>query len=258
MTPTSPRKTSLDPAIELNGDVERRSRSSKVLVDPEASQSVSASLGDEVQENGRAEKKDKGREEENGKREKRKEKGKKKERRKASSLERTTDNGVLTDGPIPDSNGTSGDVMEGQEQGYPPTPRSTTASSDDGESRRQSLDFLQLMSSPPSSLILDIIEKATEKERLRVTDISGPYMLTDFIADPEFFRTLLEYLNFFEWSVLAGVSKVIRVLMVQKKEVREEILERFLQPVGYQRWAWEESPEPLSLSLQVSLFFCAC
>ncbi|XP_006456269.1 hypothetical protein AGABI2DRAFT_195461 [Agaricus bisporus var. bisporus H97] len=75
-------------------------------------------------------------------------------------------------------------------------------------------------------------------------------MLTDFIADPEFLQMLLEYLNFFEWSLLASVSRTIRIVMVQKRDLREEILERFLRPVGYQRWSWEESPEALSLSLQ--------
>jgi hypothetical protein len=263
LTPTSPPKNGLDPAIELNVGVEKRNGSGKLSVDPDALQSFSASLGDQIQENGKVgktEKKDKGMEEEVEKEEKRKEKGKgkRKEKKKSSSLERTMENGGSTDGPLPESTGTArekSNVIEEQEQGYPPTPRSTTANSRNRESTSRSLVYSQLISSPPSSLVLDIIEKAAEKERLRVTDINGPYMLTDFIADPEFLQMLLEYLTFFEWSLLAGVSRTIRVLMVQTKDVREEVLEKFLRPVGYQRWSWEEIPEPLSLSLQVSLFF---
>lgn len=130
-----------------------------------------------------------------------------------------------------------------------PTPRSP-------ENRYSRVfEFSQLMS-PPPPLIADMVARVAEKEKLRV-NTRGPYMLTDFVSDPEFLQMLLEYLGFYDWCLLASVSRMIRIAMVQKREVREEILERFLRPVGYQRWDWEEA-EPLSLSLQVSKILEMC
>lgn len=109
---------------------------------------------------------------------------------------------------------------------------------------------------PPSPRITVAIAKAIAAAAVREkhrANKHGPFTLTDFISDPELLMMLLEYLTFYDWCVLASVSREIRIVMVQKREIREEILERFLKTVGYQRWSWEDS-EPLSLSLQVSSF----
>ncbi|KAF9448079.1 hypothetical protein P691DRAFT_670166 [Macrolepiota fuliginosa MF-IS2] len=93
-----------------------------------------------------------------------------------------------------------------------------------------------------------MLARAAEREKHRVTK-DGPFSLADFVSDPEYLKMFLEYLSFYDWCVLASVSRVIRVVMVQKREAREEILERYLRTVGYERWMWE-GVEPLSLSLQ--------
>ena len=108
--------------------------------------------------------------------------------------------------------------------------------------------FEQLMLTP-HPLITDLLSR--EKRRINK---KGAFTLADFVSDAELLQLLLEYLTFYDWSLLASVSRVIRVVMVQKKDVREEILERYLSgTIGYQRWSWDE-PEPLSLSLQVCFF----
>ncbi|KXN92047.1 hypothetical protein AN958_10034 [Leucoagaricus sp. SymC.cos] len=97
----------------------------------------------------------------------------------------------------------------------------------------------------PHPLILTLLSR--EKRRINK---KGPFTLADFVSDAELLKLLLEYLSFYDWCLLASVSRVIRVVMVQKKDAREEVLERFLGgTVGYRRWAWEEQ-EPLGLSLQ--------
>jgi len=107
--------------------------------------------------------------------------------------------------------------------------------------------FEQLMLGP-HPLIVDLLSR--EKRRINK---KGAFTLADFVSDAELFQSLLQYLTFYDWSLLASVSRVIRIVMVQKKDVREEILERYLSgTIGYQRWSWDE-PEPLSLSIQVSL-----
>ncbi|KAF5353953.1 hypothetical protein D9756_006935 [Leucocoprinus leucothites] len=104
--------------------------------------------------------------------------------------------------------------------------------------------FEHLMLSP-HPLITDLLSR--EKRRINK---NGAFTLADFVSDAELLQTLLQYMTFYDWCLLASVSRVIRIVMVQKKNVKEEILERFLSgTVGYRRWSWED-PEPLSLSIQ--------
>jgi hypothetical protein len=104
-----------------------------------------------------------------------------------------------------------------------------------------------------------LITNLVSREKRRINK-RGSFTLADFISDAELLQSLLEYLSFYNWCVLASVSRVIRVVMVQKRDVREEILERYLWPVGYRRWIWTGAhefaeEEPLSLSLQVRIYF---
>jgi len=118
---------------------------------------------------------------------------------------------------------------------------------DQGSKTKITFHQLMLRAHP---LIADLLSR--EKRRINK---KGAFTLADFVSDAELFQSLLQYLTFFDWSLLASVSRVIRVVMVQKKNVREEILERYLSgTIGYQRWSWDE-PEPLSLSIQVRFFF---
>lgn len=74
--------------------------------------------------------------------------------------------------------------------------------------------------------------------------------LTDFLSDPHFLWCLLPFLSFYDWCLVLSLSRVIRFTLVQNPLLRETVLERFLKPVGYTRWAWNH-PDPVSLSLQV-------
>ena len=121
---------------------------------------------------------------------------------------------------------------------------------EDNEQGFQTENTFEQLMLEPHPLIADLLSR--EKRRI---DKKGAFTLADFVSDAELLQSLLQYLTFYDWSLLASVSRAIRIVMVQKKDVREEILERYLSgTIGYQRWSWDE-PDPLSLSIQVSFFF---
>ncbi|TFK66474.1 hypothetical protein BDN72DRAFT_844319 [Pluteus cervinus] len=76
-----------------------------------------------------------------------------------------------------------------------------------------------------------------------------PFPLQLFLSDPLLLSCLLSFFSFYDWCLLSGVSKDIRIMLVKDAYLREAILERFLKTVGYSRWIFED-PEPLALSLQ--------
>lgn len=80
---------------------------------------------------------------------------------------------------------------------------------------------------------------------------SEPVTATRLLLDAQVFACLLQFLSFYEWCILLGLSKEIRLAIVRTPILREAALERFLKTVGYSRWTWDDQ-EPLSLSLQVS------
>ena len=71
------------------------------------------------------------------------------------------------------------------------------------------------------------------------------------LLHPQLLRALLQYLSFYDWCILQEVNKSLRSQLSHVKELREEILERYLSTIGYARWAWEED-EPLVISLRVN------
>ena len=91
--------------------------------------------------------------------------------------------------------------------------------------------------------------------RPRSRPMTGMFMtaftLPGFLTDAGLLYSLLEYLTFFDWVMLYSVSKHLRKQLEDERDLREEVLERFLETVGYERWTWDEQ-EPLSLSLVVS------
>jgi len=96
-------------------------------------------------------------------------------------------------------------------------------------------------------------EVAVQEEQGNETDIEEPHepiTLLQFLSDPTLLSSLLAFLSFYDWCVLAAVSKEIRIHLVRTKELREVVLESYLRTVGYSRWIWDD-PDPLSLSLQV-------
>ncbi|KAF9788126.1 hypothetical protein BJ322DRAFT_607200 [Thelephora terrestris] len=87
------------------------------------------------------------------------------------------------------------------------------------------------------------------KFNLRDEEDSRPYPLELHILHPQLLRALLQYLSFYDWCILHGVSKSLRSQLSHVKELKEEVLERYLSTIGYARWIWEEK-EPLVISLR--------
>ena len=76
------------------------------------------------------------------------------------------------------------------------------------------------------------------------------YPLELHLLHPQLLRALLQYLSFYDWCTLQAVNKNLRSQLSHAKELKEEILERYLSTIGYARWTWEED-EPLIISLRV-------
>jgi len=76
------------------------------------------------------------------------------------------------------------------------------------------------------------------------------YPLELHLLHPQLLRGLLQYMTFYDWCILQGVNKSLRSQLSHIKELKEEILERYLSTIGYARWVWEED-EPLMISLRV-------
>lgn len=90
-----------------------------------------------------------------------------------------------------------------------------------------------------------------EPEPLEEQVDTTSFPLARFVSDPQLLANLLSYFSFYDWCTLTSITREVRSVLVQSKELREEVLERYLKTVGYARWAWDDK-EPLSLSLQVS------
>ncbi|KAJ4488389.1 hypothetical protein J3R30DRAFT_929322 [Lentinula aciculospora] len=87
---------------------------------------------------------------------------------------------------------------------------------------------------------------------LRQDRPSEPFLLIPFMSNPTLLSSLLGYLSYWDWCCLYGVSKKVRALFEHNREtaelLKEEVLERYLRTVGYNRW--EGDREPLILSLR--------
>jgi len=91
-----------------------------------------------------------------------------------------------------------------------------------------------------------------EVDHIGIDEEPEPYFypLELHLLHPQLLRTLLQYLSFYDWCILQGVNKSLRSQLSHVKELKEEVLERYLSTIGYARWAWEED-EPLTISLRV-------
>jgi len=77
------------------------------------------------------------------------------------------------------------------------------------------------------------------------------------LTRPFLLHTLLKYLSYADVLALLGTSKAVRHALTEIRDLKEEVLERFLRGVGYGRWVWGGT-EGLALSLKVRdrfLFF---
>ena len=88
------------------------------------------------------------------------------------------------------------------------------------------------------------------KLNLRNEEEDRPYPLELHLLHPPLLRALLQYLSFYDWCILQGVNKSLRSQLSHAKELKEEVLERYLSTIGYARWIWEEK-EPLVISIRV-------
>ena len=77
-----------------------------------------------------------------------------------------------------------------------------------------------------------------------------PYPLESHLVRPQLLGALLQYLSFYDWCILQAVSKSLRSQLGHVRELKEEVLERYLATIGYTRWIWGEK-EPLVISLRV-------
>ena len=75
--------------------------------------------------------------------------------------------------------------------------------------------------------------------------------LARFLTEASLLYSLLEYLTFYDWVMLFSVSKHLRKQLENERDLCEEVLEQFLETVGYEQWIWNEQ-EPLLLSLGIS------
>ena len=147
----------------------------------------------------------------------------------------------------------------------PPTPDSPHGHSGDQSPRGSA--FETQPPPPPPPLVADSIsqlaasagpyEPVIPKVRARpMTGISmsAEFSLFGFLSDAGLLFNLLGYLSFYDWIVLSSISKQIRNQLQEERDLREEVLERYLDTIGYERWGWGE-PEPLALSLRVLFYF---
>lgn len=88
---------------------------------------------------------------------------------------------------------------------------------------------------------------AMRKLGIRSEEGDRPYPLELHLLHPQLLRALLQYLSFYDWCILQGVSKSLRSQLNHVKELREEVLERYLSTIGYARWIWENEPLVIGL-----------
>lgn len=86
-------------------------------------------------------------------------------------------------------------------------------------------------------------------------DENRPYPLELHLLHPQLLRALLQYFSFYDWCMLQGVNKNLRLQLSHVSELKEEVLERYLSTIGYSRWVWEDK-EPLVISLRVRPSSC--
>lgn len=76
------------------------------------------------------------------------------------------------------------------------------------------------------------------------------YPIEMHLSYPVLLAATLPYLQFPDTLSLSSSSKVIRNMLEDRRELREEILERYLGTVGYTRWDFGKKKEPMVLTLR--------
>ena len=147
----------------------------------------------------------------------------------------------------------------------PPTPVSPEDRSRDQSNRRASDELAQGESPLPPPPVADAISQLPESAEPREPSIirakprpltafsMTAFSLAGFLSDAGLLYNVLGYLSFFDWVMLFSVSKQIRTQLQEERDLREEVLERYLETIGYERWGWDED-EYLSLTLRVRYF----
>lgn len=142
----------------------------------------------------------------------------------------------------------------------PPTPPSPEDYAHDRSQRRgRALDKSRApLPAPPQLVVVnpedpDVGSQQDEPQPAEAEEPPAPqyYPLVSHVASPILLSNLLCYLAYFDWCQLSAVSRDIRQVISQNRELEELVLERYLRTVGYDRWNWKQA-EPFKLTLQVS------
>ncbi|KAJ3504892.1 hypothetical protein NLJ89_g7703 [Agrocybe chaxingu] len=131
------------------------------------------------------------------------------------------------------------DAVDGMDESRKPNNVALPLTPESPEHFRQTKKGLR---APPPPAVEQVIAQKALMPR-------DPVTVHQFLSNPQVLACLLSFLSFYDWCILSALSKEIRILLVRTPLLREEVLERFLKPVGYSRWSWDDK-EPLSLSLQ--------
>lgn len=81
------------------------------------------------------------------------------------------------------------------------------------------------------------------------------YPIEEHLMDPTLLAALMPCIGFSEWAALSAISKKIREMVEERRELREVVLSRFLGTVGYVTWDFGKKREPLQLTLKVRELF---
>jgi hypothetical protein len=76
------------------------------------------------------------------------------------------------------------------------------------------------------------------------------YPIERHLSQPFLLHCVLRYLSYGDLMVLLWLNRFVRRSLTEVRELREEVLERYLRTVGYVRWEFKQK-EPLTLSLKV-------
>ena len=140
----------------------------------------------------------------------------------------------------------------------PPTPVSPEERSRDNSRPSSSVELQPSPPPPVGDTTSQLPESAEPREpsiiRAKPRPMTGfsmtEFSLTGFLSDAGLLYNILGYLSFYDWVSLFSLSKQIRTQLEEDRDLREEVLERYLETIGYERWGWDEE-EALSLTLRV-------
>ena len=123
---------------------------------------------------------------------------------------------------------------------------------DDYKLARQQRRGQWLEKAPPQAVAevaKQLLEEGEQDSPREPTPPPTYFPIMAFMSDANLLPLLLSYLSYSEWLDLYSANKQVRGLF-QSRILREFVLERYLNTIGYSKWTYEWA-EPLELSLKV-------